>query len=58
MTKDNFPFIKSIVSDCICKTTVLLKQHMPEQVLNSLANEYADKIILNLSNNNFEGREY
>jgi hypothetical protein len=42
---DNFVLIKSIISDCICKTTKFLGQKIPESALNLLANEYTDKII-------------
>ena len=42
---NNFILIKSIISDCICKTTLFLNQTIPENALNLLANEYTDKII-------------
>jgi hypothetical protein len=41
----NFNSIKTIVSDCICKTTAFLGQKITEDTLNLLANEYTDKII-------------
>lgn len=44
----NFALIKSMVSDCICRTAVLLEKNIPEKALNLLANEYADKILKSL----------
>ena len=43
-----FPIIKSIISDCICRTAVFLKGKIPEVLLNSLANEYTDKVLNSL----------
>lgn len=40
-----FAHIKSDVSDCICRTCVLLEKKIPETVLNMLSNEYTDRII-------------
>ena len=37
--------IKSIISDCICKTLTFHKVKTTEDVLNLLSNEYVDKII-------------
>ena len=39
-----FEIIKSIISDCICKTVVFLNAKITDSLLNFLANEYADKI--------------
>jgi len=40
----DFDTVKSIVSDCICKSAVFLERKIPDTALNILANEYADKI--------------
>jgi hypothetical protein len=40
-----FAIIKSIILDCICKTTIFLGEVISESALNLLANEYTDKII-------------
>lgn len=40
-----FEIIKSIVSDCICKTLRYVNVKITEKELNLLANEYADKIL-------------
>lgn len=40
----DFALIKSIISDCICKSVVFVGGKIPETALNLLANEYANKI--------------
>jgi|TARA_Y100000310_G_C20541404_1_gene743478 hypothetical protein len=40
-----FSRIKSIISDCVCKTLNFHNAKTTEIVLNKLANEYTDKVI-------------
>ena len=52
MEHPKFLIIKSIISDCICKTSMILEKKIPNSVLNKLANEGADKIIEVIKVNN------
>jgi hypothetical protein len=45
-----FEIIKTIISDCICKTARILDKNISNTVLNLLANEYTDKIMKEIEN--------
>ena len=40
-----FELVKSIISDCICRTVGFMGMKIPDSALNLLANEYTDKIM-------------
>lgn len=48
----SFERLKTLVSSCICKTTVILRQKITEDVLNLLANEFTDKIMKEIKEKN------
>ena len=41
----DFALVKSLISDCICKSVLTVGSKISETSLNNLANEYADKFI-------------
>jgi len=59
----SFESIKSIMSDCICRTVTMMEQKIDSETLNRMSNEYADKFLEKMLKTEFkekigETREY